>query len=131
VVQSTWSGKDLAATSGGNNTAVKGQTSNGTNAQKWAVEPVANTEYVRLRNLSTNTYLNLTSQAEAATVVSSTSSTSTSQRWTAELVYGTNQYRLRNLWSGRYLTIASTGDGAAILSQAKNASWASQRWTLH
>lgn len=130
VVQSTWSGKDLAATSSANNTAVKGQTSNGTNAQKWAVEPVANTEYVRLRNLSTNTYLNLTSQAEAATVVSSTSSTSTSQRWTAELVYGTNQYRLRNLWSGRYLTIASTSDGAALLSQAKNASWASQRWTL-
>lgn len=129
---SVWSGMLLAATSNTNNTAVKGVPSNsGSNLQRWVVEPVTNTEYVRLRNVGTSTYLNVTSQSEGATVVSSTSSTATSQRWVVEgVTNGFLQYRLRNLWSGRYLTINNTSTSAPVLSQAKNASWTSQRWTM-
>ena len=129
---SAWSGMLLAATSSANNTAVKGVPLNASSSlQQWVVEPVANTEYVRLRNVGTNTYLNVTSQSESATVVSSTSSTATSQRWLVEgVTNGFLQYRLRNLWSGKYLTINNTSNFASILSQSKNASWASQRWTM-
>ena len=122
----------LAATGSANNTAVKGVPLNSSsNLQQWVLEPVANTEYVRLRDVGTNTYLNVTSQAEASTVVSATSSTATSQRWVLEgVTNGFLQYRLRNLWSGKYLTINNTSTSAPILSQSKNASWTSQRWTV-
>ena len=133
-----FTGKQLTASGAGQNALVKDQPFNsGWNTQQWQIEPVANTEYVRLKNTGTLTYLNLTSNAEQATVVSSTSSTSTSQLWVVESVtFSPNDFRLRNVSSGKYLTaqdpkLASDPNYLAVYSQGKNPGWTSQRWVIN
>jgi len=131
---SSWTGKQLTATSSTNNTPVMGQTAAGTSSQQWALEPVTNTEYVRLRNLGRNTYLTTPSSTESVAIVSATSSTSNNQRWVVEPVVFTGEalsVRLRNLGTGKYLTLHDQTSNSTVLSQTKNASWASQRWVLN
>ena len=117
--------------------AVKGQPLNGGwNTQSWALEPVTNTEYVRLKNTGTNTYLNVTSSAESAIVVTSTGSTADGQRWIVEPVFFSSDFRLKNLGTGKYLTVqdpklASDQNFLAVYSQGKNPGWTSQRWVIN
>jgi hypothetical protein len=125
-------GKQLTAAS---SSLVKGQAhNNGWSTQLWVIEPVPNTEYVRVRNA--NAYLNVTSQAESAVVGTAALNTATSQMWLIETVSGSSDVRLKNLWAGRYLTIAdpknftNTPDYLPIYSQALNTTWSSQRWKL-
>ena len=133
-LRNVFTNKELTAAS---SSLVKGQGHNGSwNTQQWAIEPVANTEYVRLRNIGANVYLNVTSQAESATVGTGASSTATSQMWLIEPVIGSTDVRFRNLWTGKYLTMAdpqsfpSTPDYLPIFSQTRNTGWTSQRWVL-
>lgn len=133
-LRNVFTGKELTAATG---SLVKGQGHNGSwNTQHWAIEPVANTEYVRLRNIGTNVYLNVSSQAESATVGTAASSSATSQMWLIEPVSGSADVRFRNLWTGKYLTMAdpaafqSTPDYLPVFSQARNTGWTSQRWAL-
>lgn len=135
---SVFTGRQVTATSNANNALAKGQPRNTSwNTQSWVIEPVTNTEFVRLKNIGTNTYLNVTTQAESATVVTYTlNDTWDSQKWIVEPVSGSNDVRFKNLWSGRYLTIGDVTttdpnrDYAPIFSQALNTSWSSQRWIL-
>jgi len=127
-------GKQLTAASG---SLAKGQAHNNSwNTQLWAIEPVTNTEYVRLRSLGTNVYLTVTSTAESATVGTATSNTTTNEMWLLEAVPGASDYRLKNLFSGKYLTIGdpksfpSTPDYLPVFSQTRNTGWTSQRWLL-
>lgn len=125
---SSYTGKQLTATSNSNGALVKGQPStSGWNTQQWSIEPVANTEYVRLRDMGTNTYLNVTGQS---TVVTSSFSTATSEMWILEPVTYGNDYRLKNLSSGKYLTIADASNYSPIYSQSKNPGSTSQRWLI-
>ena len=78
-----FTGKFLTASSSTNGAAVK-NTASASTRQTWAIEHVTNTEYVRLKNTTTGTYLNVTSSAEQAMVVTSTGSSATSQMWTIE-----------------------------------------------
>lgn len=134
---SVFTGRYLTAINNSNNASAKGQPLNtGWNTQSWVIEPVANTEYVRLKNTGTNTYLNVTTQSESATVVTySLNNDWDSQKWIMESVSG-NEVRLKNLWSGRYLTIGDVTSTdpdrnyAPIFSQALNTTWSSQRWRL-
>jgi hypothetical protein len=126
--------KQLTAATG---SLAKGQPHNGQwNTQQWAIEPVKNTEYVRLRNPGTNVYLTVTSQTEQATVGTAASNNSSNQMWLIESVSGASDVRLKNLFSGKYLTMAdpknvpSTPDYLPVYSQARNTGWTSQRWIL-
>lgn len=125
------------------NYSAKGQAHNNAwDTQLWALEPVPNTEYVRLRNTNhnsngTNTvYLYVTSDAEQATVATATFSNYSNQMWTVEPISGSTQVRLKNLFSGKYLTIAdpknvpNTPDYLPIYSQGLNTGWSSQRWII-
>jgi len=131
-----FTGKFLTASSSTSGAAVK-NTASGSTRQTWAIEHVKNTEYVRLKNTTTGTYLNVTSSAEQATVVTSTSSTATSQMWIVEpVVYAPFDFRFRNLSTGKYLTsqdpaLASDKANLAVYSQGKNPSWTSQRWVIN
>ena len=131
-----FTGKFLTATSSTSGAAVK-NTASASTRQTWAVEHVANTEYVRLKNTTTNTYLNVTSSAESAIVVTSTGSSATSQMWVMEpVVYAPFDFRFKNLGTGKYLTAqdpAAAADKAnlVIYSQGKNPSWTSQRWVIN
>jgi hypothetical protein len=136
---SVFTGRQLTATGNANNAAVKGQPLNTSwNTQAWVIEPVPNTEYVRLKNTGTNSYLNVTTQSESATIVTYVLNAGwDSQIWTMESVSGSsNEVRFKNLWSGRYLTIGDVTstdpnrDYAPIFSQALNTTWSSQRWRL-
>ncbi|MES1195918.1 MAG: PKD domain-containing protein [Steroidobacter sp.] len=127
-------GKQLTAAAG---SVVKGQAHNSSwNTQQWNIEPIANTEYVRIYNQGTNVYLTVTSTAESATVGTAASSSTTNEMWVIEPVPGASDYRLKNLFSGKYLTIGdpksfpSTPDYLPIFSQSRNTSWTSQRWFL-
>jgi hypothetical protein len=136
-LSSVFTGKYLTASSSTNNAPAKGQPLTPTwTTQTWAIEPVANTEYVRLKNTGTNTYLNVTSSAESTIVVTSTSSTAAGQRWIVEGVTFSSDVRLKNLGSGKYLTVqdpsgASNPNFLAVYSQGKNAGWTSQRWVIN
>jgi hypothetical protein len=131
-----FTGKYLTATSSTSGAAVK-NTASGSTRQTWAIEHVTNTEYVRLKNTTTNTYLNVTSSAESAIVVTSTSSSATSQMWVIEpVVYAPSDFRFRNLGTGKYLTaqdpaLAADKANLVIYSQGKNPSWTSQRWVIN
>ena len=131
-------GKQVTAASG---SLAKGQSHNGGttqqwNTQQWDIEPVTNTEYVRIHNVPTNIYLTVTSTAEQATVGTAASNSSTNEMWTIETISGSSAFRLKNLASGRYLTIAdprnfpSTPDYLPIYSQALNTGWTSQAWII-
>lgn len=131
-------GKQVTAASG---SLVKGQSHNGGttqqwNTQQWDIEPVANTEYVRLHNVPTNVYLTVTSTADPATVGTATLNSSTGEMWTVETISGSSDFRLKNLLSGKYLTIAdprnftSTPDYLPIYSQGLNTGWTSQYWII-
>jgi hypothetical protein len=127
--------KQLTAASG---SLVKGQGHNNAwNTQQWAVEPVTNTEYVRLRNTGTNVYLNVASTAEQATVgTAAFNNAATGEMWTVEPVSNSGDFRLKNLFSGKYLTMAdpnsfpSTPDFLPIFSQGLNTGWNTQRWII-
>ena len=105
---------------------------NSWNTQTWTIEPVTNTEYVRLKNTSNNNtvYLSVASTAESAAVDAAGFSS------TAETVSGNNSVRLKNLFSGKYLTMAdpnsfpSTPDYLPIFSQGLNTGWNTQRWII-
>jgi len=131
-------GKQLTAASG---SLAKGQSHNGGtgtqwNTQQWNLEPVTNTEYVRVHNVPNNLYLTVTSTAEQATVGTASLNTSTNEMWIVESVSGSSSFRLKNLFSGRYLTIAdpknfpSTPDYLPIYSQGLNTGWTSQQWIV-
>ena len=131
-----FTGKFLTATSSTNGAAVK-NTASASTRQTWAIEHVTNTEYVRLKNTTTGTYLNVTSSAESAIVVTSTGSTATSQMWTIEpVVYAPSDFRFKNLSTGKYLTsqdpaLAADKANLVIYSQGKNPSWTTQRWVIN
>jgi len=125
------------------NYSAKGQAHNNAwDTQLWALEPVPNTEYVRLRNTNHNSngsntvYLYVTSAAEQATVATATFSNYSNQMWTVEPISGSTQVRLKNLFSGKYLTMAdpknvpNTPDYLPIYSQGLNTGWSSQRWII-
>ena len=127
-------GKQLTAASG---SLAKGQGHNNSwNTQQWSIEPVQNTEYVRLHNPGTNVYLTVTSTAEQATVGTAASNSTTSEMWLIESVTNSSDIRLKNLYSGKYLTMAdprnfpNTPDYLPIYSQTRNTSWTSQRWIV-
>jgi hypothetical protein len=132
-ITSVYSGRQLTATGTPNNSPVKGQPyTSGWNTQNWELVPVPNTEYVRLRNTGTNTYLNVSTQAESAVVGTHALNTGyDSQVFLVEPVRGSNDVRLRNLWSGKYLTVFDTGNYSPIYSQSLNPAWPSQRWVIH
>ena len=93
--------------------------------------PVPNTEYVRLRNTGTNTYLNVSTQAESAVVGTHSLNTGfDSQVFLVEPVKNSSDVRLKNLWSGKYLTVFDTGNYSPIYSQTLNPAWSSQRWVI-
>ena len=131
-----FTGKFLTATSSTSGAAVK-NTASASTRQTWAIEHVKNTEYVRLKNTTTNTYLNVTSSAEQAIVVTSTSSTATSQMWTIEsVIYAPSDFRFKNLGTGKYLTsqdpaLAADKANLVVYSQGKNPSWTTQRWVIN
>jgi len=120
------------------NALVKAQGhNNGWNTQQWNIEPVTNTEYVRLRNPGTNVYLNVSNTAEQTTVgTASFNSTATGEMWIIEPVSGSTTVRLKNLFSGKYLTMAdpnsyqNTPDYLPIFSQGLNTGWNTQRWLM-
>jgi hypothetical protein len=131
-IYGAWSANFLTASNGSNNAAAKAQPYNsGWNTQQWMIEPVPNTEYVRIRNTGTNTYLNVTTQAEAATVVTYSSQSWDSEKWTIEPVPQSDLVRFKNLWSGKYLTMADQSSYSAIYSQGLNTTWASQKWSIN
>ncbi|HEX2586185.1 MAG TPA: hypothetical protein VHL14_13740, partial [Steroidobacteraceae bacterium] len=111
---------------------------NGWNTQAWTIEPVTNTEYVRLRNPGTNVYLNVSSQAESTTISTASFNASwTSEMWLIEPVAGSNYVRLKNLWTGKYLTMADPNtvdagskDYLPMYSQSRNTGWNTQRWLI-
>lgn len=129
---SVFSGRQLTATGVPNNSPVKGQPfTSGWNTQNWELVPVPNTEYVRLRNTGTNTYLNVSTQAESAVVGTHALNTGyDSQVFLIEPVKNSNDVRLKNLWSGKYLTVFDTGTYSPIYSQTLNPAWPSQRWVI-
>lgn len=120
----------------------KGQSQNGGgtqqwNTQQWNLEPITNTEYVRVHNPGTNVYLTVTSNAEQATVGIASLNTSINEMWTIETVSGSSAFRLKNLYSGKYLTIADPKNVSAgekdflpIYSQGLNTGWTSQLWLI-
>jgi hypothetical protein len=125
-------GKELTAAS---NSLVKGQAHNNAWAtQQWTIEPIKNTEYVRVKNGSV--YLNVSSTAESAVVGTASSNSSNNQKWLIEPISGSTNVRLKNVFSGKYLTMAdpknypSTPDYLPVLSQGLNTSWTSQRWVM-
>jgi len=133
-----FTGKVLTASANTNGAPAKGQPlTPAWNTQAWSVEVVKNTEYVRVKNNGTNTYLNVTSNAEQALVLTSTSaSTAPGQMWIVEPIIYSTDFRLKNLASGRYLTsqdpaLAGDPNYLAIYSQAKNTGWTSQRWVIN
>jgi hypothetical protein len=126
------SGKALTAAT---NSLVKGQAKNSSwTTQQWTIEPVKNTEYVRLKN--GNVYLNVSITAESAAVGTASSNTSNNQKWLIEPISGSTNVRLKNVFSGKYLTMAdpknypSTPDYLPVLSQGLNTGWTSQRWVI-
>jgi Mucin-2 protein WxxW repeating region len=129
------SGKALTAAA---NSLVKGQAKNGSwNTQQWAIEPIKNTEYVRLRITDANVYLNATSQAESTPIGTAVLNASwLSEMWLIEPVANSTDVRIKNMWSGKYLTMAdpasfpNTPDYLPIFSQTRNTSWTSQRWLI-
>lgn len=119
------------------NSLTKGQGHNGSwNTQVWSIEPITNTEYVRLHNVPNNLYLTVTSTAEQATVGTATFNTSSSEMWLIEPVANSSYVRLKNLFSGKYLTMGdpnsfpSTPDYIPIYSQGRNTGWNTQRWLI-
>jgi len=133
ILTGSFSAIELTASSGSNGALAKGQPNNPAwNTQHWLVTTVTNTEYVRIQNTGTNTYLNVTSQAEGATVVTSSfDASSIGEEWIMEGVSESDVVRFKNLFSGKYLTIGDTTNFAPILSQSLNTSLARQRWVIN
>lgn len=128
-IVSAWSNKQLTASGNGNNAPAKGQPYTSLwNTQEWMVETEFDSDYVRLRNTGTGTYLNVSSQNEDAVVETYEIRDWDSQRWIVEPVPGSADVRLKNVWSGKYLTIRDTSNYSGIYSQSLNTGWASQRW---
>ncbi|MES1191385.1 MAG: PKD domain-containing protein [Steroidobacter sp.] len=127
-----WSNMQLTATGNSNNASTRGQPYTPSwNTQQWMIEPVPNTEYVRLRNTGTSTYLNVTTQSDGATVVTyALNNDWDSEKWIVEHVSGSNTVRLKNLWSGKYLTLGDSSNYSPVYSQGLNTGWASQRWLI-
>jgi len=130
-IKSGWSGALLTASGTADNAAAKGQPANPSwNTQTWVLEPILYTEYFRLRNVGTNTYLNVTTQSEQASVVTYSLHTDwDSEKWTLEKT-GTGGTRLKNVWSGKFLTLGDSGTFSNIYSQGLNTTWASQLWAI-
>lgn len=132
-LRNAWSNMLLTATGGANNADTRGQPNTPSwNTQTWIVEPVANTEYVRLKNPgASNNYLNVTNQSEGAAIVTyALNNDWDSEKWIVEPVVGSNTVRFRNVWTGKYLTLADNSNYSAVKSQGLNTGWASQRWTI-
>jgi len=129
---SVFGGRQLTATGTPNNSPVKAQPYTPSwNTQNWELVPVPDTEYVRLRNTGTNTYLNVSTQAESAVVGTHALNTGyDSQVFVVEPIPGSNDVRIRNIWSGKYLTVFDTGTYSPIYSQTLNPAWPSQRWLI-
>ena len=130
-IKSGWDGYMLTASGNADNAAAKGQPLNTSwNTQFWVLEPIARTEFFRLRNAGTNTYLNVTTQAESSPVVTyALHADWDSEKWTLEKT-GTGGTRLKNVWSGKYLTLADTSTFSNLFSQGLNTTWASQLWAV-
>ena len=118
---------------------VKGQAHNNSwNTQQWIIEPVANTEYVRLRNTNAAAYLVVISTAESAIVgTAPLSNSAPGEMWLMEPVSNSTNVRFKNLLSDKYLTMAdpknvTTGekDYLPVYSQGLNTGWSSQRWII-
>jgi serine protease len=127
-ITSVWTGRQLTASGPGNNAPTKGQPyTPAWNTQEWAIEPVPNSTYVRLRNTGTNTYLNCSTTAENAIVETYASREWSNQQWIVEDVSAT-EFRLKSVFSGKYLTIRDGSDYSGIYSQALVPMWPSQKW---
>lgn len=127
-----YGGRQLTATGGANNAPAKAQPYTPSwNTQNWEIIPVPNTEYVRLRNTGTNTYLNVSTTDEAAEVGTHALNTGyDSQVFVIEPIPGSNDVRIRNLWSGKYLTAYDASNYSPIYSQSLNPAWPTQRWVI-
>lgn len=130
-IQSAWSGRILTAAGSGNDADVRVQPQTASwNTQDWVVEPVADTDYVRLRNTSTGRYLNAQNNSNYADVVLYDYVADWgSQQWIIESAGGSN-VRFKNVWSGYYLTATNNGNYADLKAQPLNTGWPSQRWTV-
>jgi len=133
TIKSAWSGKMLTASGGQNDAETKGQPLNTSwNTQKWIFKTIeGTTQFVRLRNVGINNFLNAQSQAEnAKSVTYELHADWKSEQWLIEPISGSNEVRFKNVWSGKYLTLADNSNYSAVLLQTLNTSWASQRWVL-
>lgn len=129
AMTNAWSYRRLTASNGSNSAQVRGQPDTSSwNTQHWMLEPEANSPYVRIRNVGTNTYLNVRGQEEYSIVETYEIRDWDSQRWIVEPVSGSIDYRLKNVWSGRYLTMGDNGNYSAVYSQYLRTGWTSQRW---
>jgi len=129
---SAWSGKLLTAHGTQNNGDIKVQPQNSSwNTQDWIIEPVTDTEYVRLKNVATGRYLNSQDYADyTPIVIYDLVPEWGSEEWIIEAVSGSNEVRLKNVWTGRYLTAHDNSNYSDIFSQSLNASWPSQKWRI-
>ena len=142
---SSLSGRDLTATSVNNDAETRAQPDNQQwNSQDWAIEYISPTTavrnlninrvetFVRLRNVSSNRYLNQQSFGENSKITTyDLHEDWTSEMWLAEPVAGSNDVRFRNVWSGRYLTVVDGGDFSQVLAQTLSSqNWSSQRWAI-
>lgn len=129
TMTNAWSNTRLTAGGSGNNVAARGQPYNSSwNTQYWVIEPETNSDYVRLRNIGTRTYLNASGQQDNAIVETYEIRDWDSQRWIVESASPYYGYRLKNVWSGRYLTMRDTSGYSSVYSQNLNSGWSSQVW---
>jgi len=130
-IKSGSDGMLVTASSGADNAPAKGQPQTPAwNTQTWVLEPIKNTDYFRLRNTGTNTYLNVSTKSEAAAVVTSLLRPDwDSEKWTLDKT-GTGGTRLRNVGSGKYLTLADQSTFSNLLSQGLNTGWSTQLWAI-
>ena len=129
TMTNAWSNTRLTAGGSGNNVAARGQPYNGSwNTQYWVIEPESNSDYVRLRNIGTRTYLNVSGQQDNAVVETYEIRDWDSQRWIVESASPYYGFRLKNVWSGKYLTMRDTSGYSSIYSQNFNPGWTSQVW---
>ena len=129
TMTNAWSNTRLTAGGSGNNAAARGQPYNsGWNTQYWIIEPESTSDYVRIRNWGTRTYLNVSGQQDNAIVETYEIRDWDSQRWIVESASPYYGYRLKNVWSGKYLTMRDTSGYSSIYSQNLNTGWTSQVW---
>jgi len=129
TMTNAWSNTRLTASSGNNSALVRGQPYNsGWNTQYWVIEPESNSDYVRIRNIGTRTYLNVAGQQNNAAIETYEIRDWDSQRWIVEPATPYYGFRLKNVWSGKYLTMRDTSGYSSIYSQTLNTGWTSQIW---